>query len=369
MASNNTRYWLAVHHTYGISYTTWQKHFNNLSPEKVLNDKVLIQKSGLKPDVKNRLLDPDWEKIDSELSWSLDDNNNIITYFDDNYPNILKEIPFPPLILYAMGNVQLLNNHQIAMVGSRNATPNGLSTAKRFAYTLANAGLTITSGLALGIDTASHEGALTAGGNTIAVLGTGVDVIYPHKNIKLASKIRDNGVIISEFPLGTKPHAKNFPKRNRIISGLSVATLVIEASLRSGSLITAKFALEQNREVLAIPGSIHQPQSRGCHSLLKQGAALVENVEDVLNELQQFTNNGVINSSQCIENKGIYVELENECTNMLQYVGFEVTPIDVIITISKLDFHQVMAQLAQLELCGLIQKVHGGYVKLVRDSL
>jgi len=365
----NLRYWLVINHTHGMAYSTWKKHFDQLEAKTVIENKTLIRQSRLKKEIKTQLLNPDWRKIDNEISWSLEDDNHIITYFDDKYPDVLREISSPPLILYVKGNINALNTFQIAMVGSRHASPNGIYTANQFSYALANAGFTITSGLALGIDAACHQGALRTGGQTVAVLGTGIDIIYPSKNKLIADKIQENGAIVSEFPLKTKPQAKNFPKRNRIISGLSVATLVVEASLRSGSLITAKFALEQNREVLAIPGSIHQPQSKGCHALIKQGAALIETIDDVLEELQQYTNNCVRNNVQPPEKADKSLKLEKRCSNMLQYVGFDVTPIDVIIQLSGYDLNQVTSQLSQLELDGLIQKVPGGYVKLVRDFL
>ena len=205
---------------------------------------------------------------------------------DARYPNALLQTADPPLLLYTQGDADLLNTPSLAIVGSRNPTPQGTENARAFADHLGRAGLTIVSGLALGIDGAAHSGALAAGAPTIAVVGTGLDRVYPRAHRELAHRIAERGLIISEFNLGTEPLAANFPQRNRIIAGLSLGTLVVEAALESGSLITAKQALEASREVFAIPGSIHSPQSRGCHALIKQGAKLVDDARDVLEELR-----------------------------------------------------------------------------------
>ncbi|MAZ39049.1 MAG: DNA-protecting protein DprA [Legionellales bacterium] len=356
--------WLAVHSASGIGIARWQKHFKNQTARTVLNNQSLIIESYLPESIKQALLKPDWDAIANTLEWQSGTNQHIITYFDAKYPSLLKEICSPPLILFVKGQVNSLNTMQFAMVGSRNASPNGLYIAKNFAHTLAKMGITITSGLALGIDTASHQGCLNANGQTIAVLGTGVDIIYPKKNHYLADKIQENGAIISEFPLGTSPQAKNFPKRNRIISGLSIATLVVEASLRSGSLITARFALEQNREVLTIPGSIHQAQSKGCHALIKQGAALVESIDDIRDALELLPHTYFNHLDNHADEAHTYKKLDKDCTNMLQYVGFEVTSIDVMIQQSDYSLEQILLGLSKLELEGLIEKVPGGYIKL-----
>lgn len=223
--------------------------------------------------------------VDQALAWAAEAGHAIVTLGDANYPRALLETADPPTLLYVRGRTDLLNTPALAVVGSRNATPQGIKTAESFAKALAATGLTIASGLALGIDAAAHRGALAAAGNTVAVIGTGVDRIYPARNKELALAIAERGTIVSEFPLGTPALAANFPRRNRIISGLSRGTLVVEAAPGSGSLITARLAAEQGREVFAIPGSIHSPVARGCHQLIKQGAKLVETAQDVLEEL------------------------------------------------------------------------------------
>lgn len=226
--------------------------------------------------------------VDRSLDWAHQPGQHIICLADDSYPAALLEIPDPPSVLYVRGDPALLNTPGIAMVGSRNATPQGIQTAEAFARTLAGRGLSIISGLALGIDAAAHRGALAANGKTLAVIGTGADRIYPPRNKDLALAIAEHGVIVSEFPLGTPALAANFPRRNRIISGLARGVLVVEAAPESGSLITARLAAEQGREVFAIPGSIHSPVARGCHKLIKQGAKLVETAQDILDELGSF---------------------------------------------------------------------------------
>lgn len=228
------------------------------------------------------------DTVDRSLDWAEQPGQHIVTLADADYPRALLEIADPPTLLYVRGNPALLQRRGLAMVGSRNATPQGLQTATGFAKTLAGHGLVITSGLALGIDAAAHRGALAAGGDTVAVIGTGADRLYPARHQELALAIAERGAIVSEFPLGTPALAANFPRRNRIISGLSRGVLVVEAAPESGSLITARLAAEQGREVFAIPGSIHSPVARGCHQLIKQGAKLVETAQDILEELGDF---------------------------------------------------------------------------------
>lgn len=228
------------------------------------------------------------EAIERSLEWASQPGQSIITLADAGYPPALLEIADPPNVLYVRGNPALLQQRGIAMVGSRNATPQGIQTAESFARHLAAGGQCIISGLALGIDAAAHRGALAAQGQTVAVIGTGADRIYPARNKELALAIAERGVIVSEFPLGTPAVAHNFPRRNRIISGLARGVLVVEAAPESGSLITARLAAEQGREVFAIPGSIHSPVARGCHKLIKQGAKLVETANDILEELGNY---------------------------------------------------------------------------------
>ncbi len=218
-------------------------------------------------------------------AWLEHSDNQLLAFNDGDYPTALKTIPDPPPLLYVQGDVDCLRHPQLAIVGARKATLGGRDTAHAFAATLASHGLAITSGLALGIDTAAHEGALAASGMTIAVMGTGLDQVYPAANHDLAIKIRQTGALISELPLGTGPRKHHFPARNRLIGGLCLGVLVVEAAEQSGSLITARLSAEQGREVFAIPGSIHNPMAKGCHRLIREGARLTESVADIFNEI------------------------------------------------------------------------------------
>lgn len=226
------------------------------------------------------------EQVARTLAWASQPGNHLITLADAAYPQALLEIADPPTLLYVKGRAELLNNRALAIVGARNATAQGASNAEQFARELSRGGLTIVSGLALGCDAAAHTGALDGVGSTVAVVGTGADRIYPPRNQELARRIAEHGAIVSEFPLGTPALRDNFPRRNRIISGLARGVLVVEAAARSGTLITARLAGEQGREVFAIPGSIHSPLSKGCHQLIRQGAKLVDDARDILSELQ-----------------------------------------------------------------------------------
>ena len=223
--------------------------------------------------------------LQDTLTWLAQANNHLVTLADPDYPKALLEIADPPPLLYAKGNLAILNKLSIAIVGSRNASVQGEKNAEAFAQGLAEHGLCIVSGLALGIDGAAHRGALKAKGDTIAVVGTGLDMVYPAQHRDLAHQIAKSGLIISEFPLGTLSKPQNFPRRNRLISGLSLGCLVVEANLKSGSQITARLSAEQGREVFAIPGSIHSPLAKGCHQLIKQGAKLVDSLQDIVEEL------------------------------------------------------------------------------------
>jgi len=223
--------------------------------------------------------------IDDDLRWLENDQCHLLTLADQDYPTRLRDLNNPPPILYVLGDLEVINLPQLAIVGSRNPSNGGIQTAEDFSAHFARAGLTITSGLALGIDATAHQAALDADGYTVAVVGTGLDRTYPARNRALAQQIAQTGALVSEFKIGTRARAENFPRRNRIISGLSIGTLVVEAAQRSGSLITARLASEQGREIFAIPGSIHNPLARGCHRLIREGAKLVETAQDVLEEL------------------------------------------------------------------------------------
>jgi len=296
---------------------------------------------------------------EQDIQWSQQPGHHIIKRDDSDYPVLLKEISSSPAVLYVRGDKTLLHSQQIAMVGARNATPIGLQDAEAFAQHFAQAGFTVTSGLALGIDGAAHRGALKAKGKTVAVMGTGQLHLYPHQHKALAEQIiAEGGAIVSEFPLDTKPVPYNFPRRNRIISGLSMGVLVVEAALKSGSLTTAKHALEQNREVFAMPGSIHNPVSRGCHQLIRQGAKLVESAQDILEELGGFL------KMPKQQNQLSLVEITTEQADLLAQIDYAVTSLDVIVLRSRLTVGEVSSILLSLELAGYIGSVTGGYIRI-----
>ena len=297
----------------------------------------------------------------------------IVTLGDIRYPQSLMETEDPPLLLYVMGPAHLLAHQPfstdrcLAIVGSRNPTPQGAENAHLFARALRSAGLTIVSGLALGVDAAAHEGALDAftndtdGAATIAVAGTGLDRVYPRKNLDLAHRIAARGLLISEYPLGTPPLAANFPKRNRIISGLSQGTLVVEAALASGSLITARMALEQGREVFAIPGSIHAPQSRGCHALIRQGAKLVESAQDVLEEINVPVRGAASAlSAEHADADALPCSVSDTSNPVLNALGFDPMGMDALIARTGMDVPSLQVALLELELESRVARLPGG---------
>ena len=290
--------------------------------------------------------------IERSLRWAQDPGHAIVTLADAAYPRLLLEIQDPPPLLYAVGRLDLLERPALAVVGSRNATTQGARNAEQFAQAFSEAGLTIVSGLAVGIDAAAHRGGLAGAGSTIAVLGTGVDVVYPRQNAALAQRIAESGLLLSEFPLGTAGAAHHFPRRNRLISGLTQGCLVVEAALASGSLITARAAAEQGREVFALPGSIHSPLSKGCHALIKQGAKLVESADDVLAELTAFRRTGYAST------RTRQAAPENE--PLLVQMGFDPVDVDSLCARTGLAAKQVTAELLRLELAGQVAALPGG---------
>ena len=290
--------------------------------------------------------------VSTALEWSLGSEQHIVTLADPEYPQCLLEIPDPPTLIYVRGRLDLLNRPALAIVGSRNATPQGLQNAERFSAAFAEAGLVITSGLALGIDAAAHRGALSANGDTVAFIGTGIDRIYPARNREIALEIGTRGVIISEFPLATPVCAANFPRRNRLISGFSRGVLVVEAAVESGSLITARLAAEQGREVFAIPGSIHSPQSRGCHKLIKQGAKLVETARDVLEELRWGESSKANTAAPLNKNTA--------GDEVLSAMGFDPCGLDELAGRSGLTAEALSVMLLHLELDGRVASLPGG---------
>lgn len=313
-----------------------------------------------------------------DFDWLAKQNVSLLSIESPYYPAQLKEIHHAPPVLMVAGDIKILSQSQIAIVGSRNASPSGLEIAQHFAAELVASGFVITSGLALGIDSAAHRGALLAKNDsthkpTVAAIATGMDLCYPGRNERLAQEIRENGAVISEFPLGTPPQKENFPRRNRIISGLSVAVLVVEAEEKSGSLITARYALEQNREVFAIPGSIKNPGSRGCHQLLRQGAILVECVDDILSELQHPFGQISLLTQKNINQPVIHADvvdvtsekkrdnLEADENLLLKFLDDSVVSIDELARRSKLPINQATSLLLNLEIKGWVEMTAEGY--------
>ena len=306
--------------------------------------------------------------LQTTLDWlALGADRCVATLGDVAYPAALLNIEDPPLMLYMLGaQVNLAQAatkiiaNSLAIVGSRNPTPQGESNARQFAKAFAEAGICVVSGLALGVDGAAHDGALLGGGQTIAVVGTGLDRVYPKKHLALAHRIAQQGMLMSEFPLGTPPLTANFPRRNRIISGLTRGTLVVEAALKSGSLITARLAAEQGKEVFAIPGSIHSPQSRGCHALIKQGAKLVELAQDVLEELNLLPGGLSASPDSTESTSGADVEPSQE-SPLLAALGFDAVSLDELQARTGLDTPRLQGQLLELELEGRVARLPGGY--------
>ncbi|MCO1333067.1 DNA-processing protein DprA [Microbulbifer sp. OS29] len=287
----------------------------------------------------------------------------LVCHCHSDYPPLLAEISRPPPILYVRGDKTALHRPQIAMVGARRATVAGLDNARAFAAELASAGFAITSGLALGVDAAAHRGALQGGGSTIAVLGSGVDCIYPRHNRTLAADMLSaGGTLVSELPIGTRAEAKNFPRRNRIISGLSMGVLLVEAALRSGSLITARLALEQNREVFAIPGSIHNPMARGCHHLIKEGATLVETSGDIASQLGGLLAVPTVTDTIAVERLPASQQL------LIDALIGGPRSIEVLARDSGEGSGELMALLMQMELDGLVEQLPGGYQLTLKGS-
>src|SRR5437868_4396499 len=304
------------------------------------------------------LSSPDAAAIEQDLAWLAESGARIMLCTDPDCPPPRGQTAGAPAALYVLRSAPALSSPQLAMVGSRSPTPSGRTTAREFAAWFARAGLTVTSGLALGIDAASHEGALSVEGLTVAVCGTGLDRVYPQQHEGLAARIRVRGALVSEFPPRTAPLRQHFPRRNRIISGLALGTLVVEAARYSGSLITARLAAESGREVFAIPGSIHSPVSRGCHQLIRDGAKLVEEAADVLAELRISVPKETLTAQRSLPlGDG---ELDKEYEMLLDALGFEPATIDVLVARTRLGVESVASMLLILELKGRVAALPGG---------
>ena len=298
------------------------------------------------------------------LDWARKEGNHLVCFESHHYPGLLREIACAPPVLFVKGSLSALGERHFAIVGSRSASDYGRRNAYWMAKELSEAKLQICSGLALGIDSKAHEGALDGGAKTIAVMGTGIDRVYPSRNAKLADRIVESGALVSEFPIGTPPYPRNFPRRNRIISGLASGTLVVEANIKSGSLITSRMAMEQNRDVFAMPGSVASPESRGCHYLIKQGAKLVEGPTDILEELgvveqsPRTTNANAYTRKRDVKNEGM-----SECP-VLKAIDYQGCLFQAIIEQCELGIQELNARLIELEVAGLVRQQGGRYFRV-----
>jgi len=343
-----------------------------------------LRNAGLKDESIAALRQPDQTLLDRDLDWLSGHDHHLLTWDDERYPALLRDIPSPPAALFVDGNPDVLWQPQIAIIGSRNPTAGGRSNARDFSAELSRSGLTVTSGMAEGVDSEAHAAALDAGGLTVAVLGTGPDIVYPASGRRLAARVAEQGAMLSEFPPGTEPKRGHFPTRNRIISGLSLGVLVIEAGLRSGTLITARLAGDQGREVFALPGSIHNPMSKGCHRLIREGAKLVEDVSQILQELSSLagelareletrleetaasgetaslaSNAGGPDIEKAGRNEAPW-EHDEEYARLWDCLGYDPAPVDLIIEKSGLTAKAVSAMLLMLELRGMVEAHPGG---------
>ncbi|TAN46995.1 MAG: DNA-protecting protein DprA [Methylococcaceae bacterium] len=355
---NTLRDWLALVRAPGVGSVSCLKLLERwATPAAVLaQTEAALREFGLAPETVACLRQPDWQTVDADLAWLEAEGCHAITLADALYPPLLKQIHDPPAVLFVRGDPAVLSLPQLAVVGSRNPTPPGEQTALDFSAALGRAGFVITSGMALGIDAAGHRGALAGGGNTVAVVGTGLDRVYPARHRRLAHDIAEHGALVTEFLPGTPVLPGNFPRRNRLISGLSLGVLVVEAAAQSGSLITARLALEQGREVFAIPGSIHNPLAKGCNALIRQGAKLVETVEDILEELGAYAGPALSGENP----PSGALEPSAEHLRLLKFVAYEPTTVDTLVAASGETPEVVASTLLLLELSGHIASAAGG---------
>ncbi len=365
--------WLTLCMTPRLSGVRLQKILEYLSPQELtsLSKKELLSLNFTESQVRF-LTAKSNQSVDKCLEWENKDGNHLLIAEDkEQYPQLLKEIPSFPPILFVQGEVETLRSTQVGVVGSRNSTQDGLYITRQFSSELTRLGVTITSGLALGVDGHAHQACLEQNGKTIAVLGSGFDFLYPKQHQSLAFRIKENGALVSEFAPFYPPRAYNFPRRNRIISGLSVGVLVVEAAQKSGSLITARFALEQGRDVYAVPGSILNSNAAGCNQLLRDGAVLVRDARDIVHEI-----NGLVNWSSTIQQEAtlssplsVNKEQERGQTKaedqpILDLLGERPVAVDFLAERTHLPVNQVMMQLLELELQGIVASVVGGYIRL-----
>lgn len=357
---------LALHRSNLPAHSLYELLSQLGSVDKVLSANAsTLKKFGVGDACIQRLLNPDQAAIEKDQHWAEKDNHHILCMDNERYPALLKSLEHPPYILFVAGDLDYLHQPQLAMVGSRTPTAAGSRTAFEFAKHLSQNGLTITSGLALGIDKACHLGALEGIAGTIAVVANGLDKVYPASHTQLAQSIVAQGCVVSESPLGTAPHKGLFPKRNRIISGLSMGTLVVEAAKNSGSLITAKHAMEQGREIFAIPGSIHNPLARGCHGLIRQGAKLVESAQDIIEEVLPLVNlSSSSHTNDQIDETQTQTRLDPAYEDLLNCMEYEPASIDELIQRCQMDAAEIASMLLILELQGQVVSQNGRYSRI-----
>jgi DNA processing protein len=370
MDESSATSWLHLLNAPGIGLVRARQLLDHLSDIRQITNPAAFPKTlQLPAQALSYLKTANNDQLRQELNWLEKAGNHLLTWDDPLYPPQLKLIPDPPLLLFVKGDLNALLLPQLAVVGSRNATRSGLENARTFSQALAQQGLVITSGLAAGIDAAAHQGALDGGGQTVAVMGTGINSIYPKQNQQLAKNIVSQGAVISELPFNMPPHAGNFPRRNRIIAGLSLGTLVVEAARKSGTAITARLSMEGNRPVMAIPGSIHNPMSRGCHQLIKQGASLVESAQDILDELSphiSMLSDQLTSQLQQLDQTALektsqtpHIGLTDTQRLIFDQIDFNPIAFDDIVKLTELDSAVISADLLIMELSGLIEKLPG----------
>jgi len=317
-----------------------------------------LKQAGISAQISANIKNFDWSAIEPDVQWLKRDDCHLMCWHDNDYPALLREIPDPPPLLFIRGDRSLLSSLQLAIVGTRKPSPVASQTTHAFAKHFAKFGLTVTSGLALGVDKAAHQGAIAGEGYTIAVAATGLDRVYPAGHRDLATEVIKKGAMVSEFPIGTQPKPGYFPRRNRIISGLSLGVLVVEAAVKSGSLVTARHAMEQGREVFAIPGSIHNPLAKGCHHLIRQGAKLIETADDVLEDLASLS---VFAASEVpMATESTEPVLEADYKYLLEKIAFDPISIDELIIETSFTAEEISSMLLVLELQGLVSSAPGG---------
>jgi len=358
--------WLTLAHAYVsvAEFIALKDRFGEIGA-LVEQSEQRLRDAGLADKKARAVSTPDEKGIEAALLWLEEETHNLVAYGTDEYPEILMQLRDAPLLLFVNGDRDALHLPSLAIIGSRNPTRGGIRNAVEFSRHLAASGYAIISGLAQGIDTAAHRGALDAGGRTVAFLGHGIDRVYPAQNRDLAHEIVATGALVTEYPLGAPPDRRHFPERNRLISGLSLGTLVIEAARRSGSLITARLAAEQGREVFALPGSIHNPLARGCHELIRQGAKLVETTADIGAELAPLAGHLRQNVMESTKSRSPLSDDDNDYAELRRILSHDPTTIDYLENQSGLTIDQLSSMLLILELHGEVESLSGGRYALI----